>query len=188
MTFSSVHPQDSHETSQLFFPVEGSVRDPILDRYRRVLTAMHETPLASPSDAIPSERYRFLWLRTRHRPVAIRAERQAAVTRLAVRVLNGKGGYDAGVLERSDELALHPAQWDLLQQELKAARFWSLPRQGNHQGLDGAEWVLEGVRPGEHRLVHRWCPGFDTGDAAFRAVCLALLEMAGLGAIAQPIY
>jgi hypothetical protein len=188
MTSSSDHPQGSHETSQPFFPVEGSVRDPILDWYRKVLTAMHEPPLASPSDPIPSERYRFLWLRTRHRPVAIRAERQATVTLLAVRVLNGKSGYDAGVLERSDERALHATQWDLLQQQLKAARFWSLPREGNQQGLDGAEWVLEGVRPGEHRLVRRWCPRVDTDDAAFRAACLALLEMAGLGAIAQPIY
>ena len=47
---------------------------------------------------------------------------------------------------------------------------------------------IEGARPGEHRLVHRWCPRADNEDAAFRAVCLAILEMAGLGAIAQPIY
>lgn len=188
MMSSSDHPHDSLETFQPFFPVEGSVANPFRDWYLRVLTAMHESRLTAPSDGTIWERYRFLWLRTRHRPVVVRAERQAAVQRLTVRVLNGKSGYDPGTLERSDERALHQPQWDLLQKQLSAARFWSLPLQGKHQGLDGAEWVLEGVRPGEHRLVHRWCPRSDTEDAAFRAVCLSMLEMAGLGAIAQPIY
>jgi hypothetical protein len=188
MTSGSDYPQDSHETFQPFFPVEGSVPDPILEWYRKVLTAMHESGLVARSDGTPREQYRFLWLRTRHRPVAVRVERQATVLGLAVRVLNGKSGYDPGSLERSDEQALHPAQWDLLEQKLSTARFWSLPLQGNHHGLDGAEWVLEGVRPGKHRLVHRWCPRSDTEDAAFRAVCLAMVELADLGTIAQPIY
>jgi len=188
MTSSLDHPQDSHEAFRPFFPLEGSVPDPFHGWYLKVLTAMHESRLAAPSDGTPWERYRFLWLRTRHRPVAVRAERQDAVLRLAVRVLNGKSGYDPGTQERSDERALQPAQWNFLQRSLAAARFWSLPMEGNHQGLNGAEWVLEGVRPGEHRLVHRWSPRSDTEDAMFRAACLAMLELAGLGAIAQPVY
>ena len=141
MTSSLDHSQEFDQTSQPSSPVEGAILDPFLDWYQKVLTAMGESRLLVPPDGTPSERYRFLWLRTRHRPVAVCAERQTVVLRLAVRVLNGKGGYDPGTLERSDQQALHPAQWDLLQQQLSAARFWSLPLRGNHEGLDGAEWV-----------------------------------------------
>ena len=188
MTSNLDHPQDPHQVSQPSSPVEGEILDAFLDWYQPVLTAMGEPRFLAPPDPTPSERYRFLWLRTNHRPVAVCAERQATVLRLSVRVLSGKSGYNRGGLERSDERALHPAQWDLLQQQLSAARFWSLPLRGNHEGLDGAEWVLEGVRPGEHRLVRRWSPRTDNEDAVFRAVCLTMLEMASLGTIAEPIY
>ena len=179
------------EAIGVFFPSQEHVTDPfdMVELYQagRVLTTMHESYLGAPSDVPSCERYRFLWLRTFHCPVAIRVERHGTSRGLALRVLNGKGGYDPGLLVRSEERAVTAAQWDRLQQRLSAAGFWSLPLRGKQQGLDGARWVLEGARPGEHRIVHRWCPRSDTEDAPFRAACLYLLELGAAGATGEPI-
>ena len=38
-------------------------------------------------------------------------------------------------------------------------QFWQLPTTVQQRGLDGAEFVLEGVHDGRYHVVIRWCPG-----------------------------
>jgi hypothetical protein len=65
---------------------------------------------------------------------------------------------------------------------LDQAHFWEMPAESQHRGLDGAEWILEGVRGGKYHIVVRWCPDFrddSPQDAAFAGATRFLLELAG---------
>jgi hypothetical protein len=62
---------------------------------------------------------------------------------------------------------------------LDGIQFWQLPTHVQQLGLDGTEFVLEGVQDGRYHVVIRWCPGntpfgktvrdlFHLADANFR--------------------
>jgi hypothetical protein len=56
------------------------------------------------------------------------------------------------------------------------ARFWQLSTEAPQQGygLDGAQWLMEGVQGDEYHAVLRWCPaGTPFGEAARRLFNLA---------------
>ena len=56
-------------------------------------------------------------------------------------------------------------------------RYWTMPTvEENSVGVDGAQWIVEGVRNGKYHLVDRWSP--DTG--AFREAALLLLQWTDL--------
>jgi hypothetical protein len=40
------------------------------------------------------------------------------------------------------------------------ANFWKLPTEDKNapRGVDGAEWILEGIRTGNYHVVDRWTP------------------------------
>jgi hypothetical protein len=48
--------------------------------------------------------------------------------------------------------------------------------EGEVEGEDGANWVLEGRRGNAYHVVHRW----SADDGPFREACLTLLRVAGL--------
>lgn len=62
---------------------------------------------------------------------------------------------------------------------LNQAHFWEMPSESQHRGLDGAEWVIEGVQEGKYHIAVRWCPGDSPEDAPFAAAARSLLELAG---------
>jgi hypothetical protein len=65
--------------------------------YSRHLEAMNERPLSALENE--DESYRFLWLRTFHKPVAIHVWRAGELHFIVVKRLNGHGGYDpAGLI------------------------------------------------------------------------------------------
>ena len=53
----------------------------------------------------------------------------------------------------------------------------------NRPGLDGTEWVLEGIRNGRYRAFAIWHPEFyvdnDSRNAQFVSLCQALTELSG---------
>ena len=49
-------------------------------------------------------------------------------------------------------------QVKLLQDALTEADFWNLPSEIDYSGLDGSEWILEGVKDGTYHAVERWVP------------------------------
>ena len=55
-------------------------------------------------------------------------------------------------------------------------QFWEIPTIEKHMGLDGAQWVLEGLRKGRYHIVDRWCPG----KGLYRETCLHFLELSPL--------
>jgi hypothetical protein len=48
---------------------------------------------------------------------------------------------------------------------LDQAHFWESPAESSNLGMDGAEWIMEGVKDGNYRVVIRWCPNLKPGTA-----------------------
>ncbi|HVE79013.1 MAG TPA: hypothetical protein VNA89_09140 [Gemmatimonadaceae bacterium] len=184
----------SRDTSGFYFPV-GTLEPSHsgFDRFlqcwfAQALRAMGEPRLAGTAAPADRDAYRFLWMRSFDRPVAVRAERRRRRLTLTARMLAGRAGYDHGALALTRRRWLTEEDWDELDRLIEAARFWSLPAVSEREGLDGATWVLEGARAGRHHVVHRWSPEVDGDDAGLRATCVYLLGLSELGAAAGRTY
>jgi hypothetical protein len=65
---------------------------------------------------------------------------------------------------------------------LDRANFWAMPTELPTRGLDGAEWIIEGVQDGKYRTVVRWCPDIEHQSAEeipFADAGRFLFELAG---------
>ena len=122
----------------------GGLRSEICD--------MGEEPLpASPAE----EAYRFLWQRSREGPVFVRVEKHQGEATLVAAELDGR--VDGKVLRRARR-SLEPGEWAALQAAVDAAGFWSLSRDDEPGGADGAMWTLEGKRGRAYHNASLWSP------------------------------
>lgn len=147
----------------------------INDWYGKHLKAMGEPSLIEVYEP-ENEVYRFLWLRTFHRPIVVRVERSLNSTKLVFVELSGAGGYEPGSVVRKEERTIGDGQWCDFLTLLAKAGYWKLGDDYDDSGNDGAQWILEGVREGRYHLVDRWTP--DDGD--YRAACIYLLNLSGI--------
>jgi hypothetical protein len=139
------------------------------------LRAMQEPSLSCGKSTAEST-YRFLWLRTFDHPISVRVEVNGSTSVLHAVELDGAGGYTPGKVLKRVERALSPAEQEELMAKLNGIRFWGMKTSIDDQGVDGASWILEGVRDGRYHVVDRWSP--ESGD--YREACLFFLELAGL--------
>jgi hypothetical protein len=142
------------------------------------LAAMKEPSLfAPPSDAARDE-YRFLWLRTFHKPIAIRIWRGGPAAQMRIVRLSGAGGYDPGQVESDATTQITAGDWKRFRDCLAKAKFWQMPTKDPNEelGLDGSQWILEGRAEGKYHVVDRWTP--SGGDYA--ACCRLLVTLAKL--------
>ncbi|PYV47582.1 MAG: hypothetical protein DMG94_05690 [Acidobacteria bacterium] len=49
-------------------------------------------------------------------------------------------------------------QMDKFLERVKGAGFWEIPSYEKTWGLDGAQWIIEGVEDGKYHVVDRWTP------------------------------
>jgi hypothetical protein len=120
--------------------------------------------------------YRFLWLPTEGRPVAVRIMQRHEGAVLHLVQLDGAGGYAPGQVAVNKELLLSPEQWEGLSASIARARFWKMPARDGRAGFDGEELIVEGVRRGAYHVVDRWST--ETGD--FRRLCSHTIDLSGL--------
>lgn len=105
------------------------------------------------------EQYRFLWLRTFHKPIAVRIQKDNSGFTLRGVRLSGEGGYEPGHIEHDETIILSQDQWNGFLKLLDKSSFWLLPTEEKDAGgFDGAQWVLEGQRAGKYHIVDRWSP------------------------------
>jgi hypothetical protein len=151
------------------------------------LVAMQEPPLATFTES--SELYRFVWLRSWDAPVCVRISRDGSEGSIATKVLEKYEGPTYGPLTHSSERHLAKDEMSHLAEMLDAASFWSAPAERDWVTLDGAGWMLEGLRGGTHHIVKRNSPAKDGEDADFRFLCEELLGLSDLPPeVAAPIY
>lgn len=142
--------------------------------YSRQLKAMNELPLSALEKE--DESYRFLWLRSFHKPVVIHVGRTGDRHFMVVKRLNGLGGYYPGTFDLYWARPLSENDWNAFMIHLEHSTYWKLPTYADFRSTDGAQWIMEGYREGRYHIVDRQSP--DAG--AYRDACLFLLRQSGL--------
>jgi hypothetical protein len=154
--------------------------------YSKQLRVMGE-PSLSCGQMVDAEIYRFTWLRTFHRPFAVRIIRDSAGVRLVATELTGAGGYDPGTVATRKEKGISDADWQVLSAALSKTSFWSMPTRPPTPtlGLDGSQWIVEGRRSSrQYHIVDRWTPR----PGAYRDAGLVFLTLAGISVEGSDLY
>jgi hypothetical protein len=142
------------------------------DQYGFVLERFGERPLCT-RPGWPREVYRLTWLPAWHPVIVVRVERVGTVYRLQAKQSNEASGDTV--------LLLSDAEAHDFVNQLAAARFWSLPTLDPHAplGMDGSQWVVEGLVGGRYHVVDRWSPDREYRDGGYRRLGEWLLARSG---------
>ncbi len=146
----------------------------VLGWYSGQLSALKEPLVFNQTDKTI---YRFTWLRTFHKPVAIRLERTDNSYTLYWKQTSGAGGYDPGELIVNSSKQLTKEQWDKFISLLQSADFWNMTTKSkDDMGNDGSQWIIEGMTNGKYHVVDRWTPRKNN----FQKCGLYLIELTEL--------
>lgn len=128
--------------------------------YSRELRVLEEPSLFGMAKNYSWESYRFLWIRTFHHPIAIRLDIRAdGIGILTTKVASGTGGFAPGHLVENTSRPLGLDQTRAFLALTNKIGFWLLPsNDGVKFGLDGSQWIVEGVKKGKYHVVDRWSP------------------------------
>lgn len=151
--------------------------------YSKHLYAMNEPSLSCVKSKIDLA-YRFIWLRTFNHPMAVRVTSSKGQVKLCAVELNGEGGYEPGKVFRRKEKILTTKEWDSLAQGITSSSFWTMPITNKRNGLDGAEWIIEGRQGKNYHVVNRWSP--SEGD--FRSLGILFMKLSGWNYPEDEVY
>jgi len=127
--------------------------------YSSQLAALEEPSLLKMAGRSTTETYRFVWLRTFNHPVSVRLDvHRDGTGTLTTKVASGAGGYKPGKLVTNLARNLSKEETQRVIDRIERANLWSLPGYLDKQGLDGSEWVIEGVSQGSYHVISRWSP------------------------------
>jgi hypothetical protein len=179
-----------------YFPAGIFSESPPLDRsranwYGRTLAALSEPSLFQLRTDKAAQVYRFLWLPSFNRPISVRLTINpdgsgSIIVRSADKHagLLTKDAHDSGKLILDTENTLSKAQVQDMLNQLQDLRFWSTTTEEASHGMDGAQWMLEGVKGGEYHIVDRWSPEFPGDRSAsnkeFALLCRYFLKLGGV--------
>lgn len=166
-------------TDTQYFPPDAELR-----YFPEFLVAMNEPSLFARRGDEGAEAYRFLLLRTWHKPIAVRLWRDSSGVLLRVVKTNGRGGFEPGVVEFDKTLRVKDADIAECRRLIEEIPFWeSWDDNWNVMPLDGSAWVLEGLSEGRYHVMMRWSPVRDTAErrlVPFVATAQHLLKQSGI--------
>jgi hypothetical protein len=146
--------------------------------YSADMYALGEKPLWPPSGELETT-YRLTYLPAFTGPTVITLSVSSdGDGRIAIKTING----DREVTKVDETLTAPRDQLARFFALLEQAHFWTTPTELPSRGLDGAEWIMEGVKDGKYRTVVRWCPDIEHQSAEeipFAEAGRLLFEMAG---------
>jgi len=123
--------------------------------YSSHLQAMDEPIL---SDSLPTNVYRFTYLRTFDNPIVIGIENYNDSVKIYWKRTDGAGGYEPGKIIENNSKDLSIEDWKKVEAKIDSINFWSLPTlEIDLLGNDGSQWILEGKKLGRYHVVDRWC-------------------------------
>lgn len=132
--------------------------------------------------ALQCESYRFIWTRSFHPLICIRAIEELGNITLVTKVLSWVA--DLPVITQNTIQELSSEDWTRLKIQIEESEIWSYS-QKKEGGMDGSTWRLECMRYGELRLLDIWKP--DSEDPV-RKFCTQLLNLSGLSLKESDIY
>jgi hypothetical protein len=167
--------------------------------YSDQLRAFKEPSLWELSKTQKSQTYRFLWLRSFHRPISVRLDiHEDGTGLLTTKATDGQGGSKPGglVLNKTRILTKEQTNWAL--DRIKEVGFWGLPTYEKPKesvgpngertvqiGVDGAQWILEGVKDGKYQATDRWSP--ESGPIRTLGIMM-LIDLAKLKLLYEEVY
>jgi len=155
-----------------YFPVSSSAAR---ESWSSVLDRFQEMPLAE-LPACVDESYRLIWIPTFHAPVSARIWRSREKQFLVTKQLDGKGAYGMGQLAVQNIRSLSDDEWNEFMRLLRQSGYWDLlSKDDSPPPNDGATWIIEGSRNGQHHQVNRHAPSSE-----FRDACAYLVSLSGL--------
>ena len=160
-----------------FYPEKPSANDFVEEWYSKHLKALEEKALWKMREDKNLHLYRFLSLPAWGNPTAITFSiGEDGSGSLIVKKTDGQGGYEPGKLILNKTIKLSQAQTDELLKRFEKPKFWSLPTRIDRMGLDGTQWIIEGLKEGNYHIVDRWTP--EEGE--FVDTCLLMFKFAGI--------
>jgi hypothetical protein len=167
--------------------------------YSGQLRALKEPSLWELSKTQTTQTFRFLWLRSFDRPISVRLDvHQDGTGLLTTKATSGQGGYKPGglVMNKTRALTKEQTKWAL--DRINEAGFWGLPTYEKPKegvgpngektvqiDLDGAQWILEGVKDGKYQVTDRWSP--ENGPVRTLGIMM-LIDLAKLKLLYQEVY
>lgn len=145
--------------------------------YSKQLKALGEPSIYKERNNKDKQIFRFTWLRTFHNPISIRLEvnKNDGSGTLYVKETDGAGGYEPGNIKEDFKKNISKESIDKLLKLLEKEDFWKLSPKVKTMGLDGAQWIIEGLQDGKYHLVDRWSP-----NGGIKDIGLFFLQLSGL--------
>jgi hypothetical protein len=167
--------------------------------YSVQLRALKEPSLWELSKTQTTQTYRFLWLRSFHHPISVRLDiRRDGTGLLTTKATSGQGGYKPGALVMNKTRALTKEQTSWALDRINEVGFWGLPTYEKPKegvgangektlqiDVDGAQWILEGVKDGKYQVADRWSP--ENGPMHTLGIMM-LIDLAQLKLLYQEVY
>lgn len=176
-------------TDDSYFPIKTKAGDEGVTAfearwYGKSLERMKEPRLPDFAKDVNVDVYRMMILPTWGNSIVVRVQRHEKLYSLSARRLDGQAGYDPGKLVEAKDIDLSTDDSNALEALIQNLHFSQLPTNDDVRGLDGDEWILEGVSQGKYHLVQRWCAAsYDPKKrklTAFLALCRFLLDKSTL--------
>ncbi len=174
---------------ELYFPIQTKPGEPGVSAfeakwYSESLRRMNEPRLTEAAKDPRAVIFRLLILPTWGNPIAVRAEKHGMIYTLAARRLDGMGGYDPGKLVEQKSVQLSGNDSAALEMLIAQLKFFQMPTDGGDEGVDGEEWIIEGVSSGCYHHVERWSASSynpkKRGLTAFIGLCRFLIDKSAL--------
>ena len=162
--------------------IENAI-DPFCSQwYGGHLIRMQEPSLLAATNRTDLAVYRFTYLPTWGRPLAVRAV--VTTNQVYVRTvrLTGDGGYAPGDIGQTVERVLTNGLPKDVSQLIDKTIWNENFQPKSHRGCDGSEWIVEGVKSGKYRLITMWTPDAYSKDPQgklFVTLSEALAELSG---------
>jgi hypothetical protein len=136
------------------------------DWYSKDLRAFDEPSLLEASKDKSRESYRFLFLRSFRHSICIRLDVNTDGSGLlTTKMLSGATGEVKTriILNEQEKFTKKQVDWFVSRKQI--SEFWNQPSFDEQRGLDGEEWIAEGVKAGNYHVAARWSPTEGTAYA-----------------------
>lgn len=159
-----------------YFP-KNTFHDFLFSFYSSKLKALKEPSIYIQKSDIKKEIYRFTWLRSFHNPISIRVEihdQDNAI--IYIKETDIKGGFGPDKIKIDAIKTISTNSVKQVKKKFTYFKFWALSVTEESLGLDGAQWIVEGLSRGNYHIVERWSPK----KGSIKEIGLHFLEISGL--------
>jgi hypothetical protein len=133
-----------------------------------------------------AEVYRMMIFPTWGNAISIKVQKHDGIYALSARRLNGQAGFKVGNLTEQKHFDLTQSDSRMLDDLILKLNLFEMPHDDGVIGVDGDEWVIEGVSQGKYHFVVRWCATDynpkKRGVENFNALCKFLVDKSKLSA------